>query len=77
MTPQELVALPVGTKVRMNVGTWNTETETREDDWDTRVITRSGTTCQIMWEGDVENIIPTDNQGWAMFIGELRLMEDK
>ena len=79
MTPQELAALPKGTRVRFDLSP-SLDEQVVEEAWgyDYGVITQAGAVCEITWEdrnsfGPSTNIIDTKKIAWERFIADISL----
>ena len=66
MTPQELAALPKGTRVRFDLSP--------DEGYDYGTIVQTGSTVQIIWDEDgVTSIIDTKRGSWEKFIVDISL----
>jgi hypothetical protein len=68
MTPDELRALPVGTKVLFDIGVG----DKGEPIFDMGTIIATGKCVTIVWSDGLEQYVGTSN-GWAKFIKEISL----
>lgn len=65
MTPQELAALPKGTRIRFDLSP--------DEGYDYGTIVQAGSTVQIIWDEDgVTSIIDTKRGSWEKFIVDIR-----
>lgn len=74
MTPQELAALPKGTRVRFLIDTYPCVS------FEFGIVVQSGVVCNILWDpapygGDdgLTNIIDTKSKYWERFIADISL----
>ncbi len=73
MTPQELAALPQGTRVRFPVE----ENEPVEGEliriYDCGTVGLAGPTTHVTWDDGPTTLIDTKSKAWEGFIGEMEI----
>jgi hypothetical protein len=74
MTPQELAALPKGTRIKLDLKP--------DIGFDYGTIVQTGAVCHIKWEPEIDgtegptSIIHTEAQKWGLFISDTSLAAD-